>query len=1241
MEQAKMVLKKVLKTAFKALSAILFPVIVIFMIIVILLAAATYFITVDDGTYKEDDWSSTPYAAATYINGTTVESDGTISNGLTAQDLWDQMLENGSRVDKYLDSPEELARLMKAEIVTQYPDTRPNPDEEIDWEEVINNSDVLQGIIKFKRADTAGNTSTMTYVDPETFQGYIDEYKSSGSDTAKQNALSHFTLKKTSSSASTSGGGLIAAGEGVMTDVSQAIINATNTTPWPGADLCSKWVNDVYDNAGLTAQRYGSAYEQSQHTVISTDRTAIPIGAAVYGTGTGTAGGPYGHVGIYIGGGKVVDSVSSGIKISTLDEWIGWQENHERNSNNVLTDINGNEQHGWLGWGWADGDPVRGTTEDPNLKENSSNSDKTDEEKEEEDKIKEENERKATATFVSGDGYSQEYTSSAGITYKMYRQFEGSYANNAYWGGTIHHEGCGPTAVAILASGLTGYNYSPGDIATQMGGENGKTSYETLKTEMDSLGMTSEVVHNPSAQTIQDNLRNGKVMLVSVNSNTMFTDNSHIMAIVDINTDGQVYICNPGSSSLFGWYDMSDIMSGCQYIVVTDAEAAGIAETSNESEYVAVIATWKQIDTSVETDDMYKDSNVEEYSKSEYIMTTTDVNYGELVDSYTMPFDLLWALLVVGEDKNFVFEIADLVYNSDIEITIHDNLTTNTDVDEWNYSRRTKAIVNADIKTIGGGRTLTSQISNDIHDPAGDDKKYVTTKTVVTYTNTVNVALTRANVWIVDYENNYTYVDSGEGSTTTNTITQEDQEYPSEPTREGTDYSFCEHISEKISELESNLRSQLESTTSTGASSGASSASSSGTSTSMAGTPSVSSTVDAHVSYYDKYINISDNVSNTVQTQRYTSGTPSLKEKTDPDSEEPNFVTIFNKSEYKSNKSAIKDASSWLFEIIEINESTADMLDLIKYLLYKATNIDYGVTEFDFSIFYPGGLVTVGAGDYIVHIDKSSQDIVIKDVETLKQAFSGYSGSSELINHAQEFLDLQEEYRVNAVFAAAVSISETSAGRAGHAVNGKNNWFNIECTCGGNHGRFETYSSARESIEAFYKQIAVKNYYFTEGNYTVRSIGMIYCENADAPGGWIENTTTFMTQMFNAAGINPTSSATATEQGEAIVAAAREKLGCSYVWGDAGSDTFDCSGLTQWCYKQAGISISHNTESQKNEAKKQVPVSEARVGDVLYMSGHVGIYIGNGEFIHSPHSGDVVKITKVDGYGFSTALQFY
>lgn len=1036
MEQAKEFLKRVLKKAMKWTTRLLLPVLLPFIIIAVLLAGAVYFITVDDGTYKEDDWSSTPYAAGTYINGTSVESDGTIKSSTTIQELWDEMLKNNNRVDKYLKSPEELARLMKAEIVTQYPDTRSNPDEERteeDWDEIIN-SDTLQGIIKFRRADTDGNTSTMTYVDPETFQSYIDAYNSSGSETAKQNALSHFTLKKSAASTTTNNGGLIAAGEGVMTSVSQAIINATNSTPWPGASLCSKWVDDVYDNAGLTAQRYVSAYEQSKHTVISTDKTAIPVGAAVYGTGTGTAGGPYGHVGIYIGDGKVVDSVSNGIQVSTLEEWIGWQENYARNSNNVLTDINGNEQHGWLGWGWADGDPVRGTTEDPNLDDNGFNDD--DDEVDEEQR--ELNERKATTTPVSGDGYSQEYTSSAGITYKLYRQFEGSYANNSYWDGTVASDGCGPSSVAILASGLTSYSYTPGDIASQMGGPNGMTSYITLQNQMEALGMSTEIVHSPSAQDIQDRLRNGKVMLVSVNSNTIFTGNSHLMTIIDINSQGQVYIGNPGSSSLFGWYDVSEIMRGCDYIIATDAGAAGIAKSENTSEYVAVVATWRQVDTSVETND----PNVDAYSTTEYTMTTTDINYEEMVDPYTMPFDMLWALLVVGEDRNFIFEIADLIYNSDIEITVHDNLTVNTDVDEWHYSLRTKAIVNATITATGGGRTVTREVSDDVHDPAGDDKKYTTTKTIVTQTNTISTALTRANVWIVDYQNNYTYVSPSE-TTATDTATEPDEEYPDSPSRTGTDYSFCEHVEQKRNEAEQEIRNILEAPTSSGAHSGATTTTSTGTATSMAGSvsASVSSAVDAEVEYYERYVDIYDNITNTVRTQKYTQGTPTIKEKTDKDSEEPNFVTIFNKGKYRNNKSAIKDASSWLFEIIETNDSTADMLDLIKYLLYKATGVDYGVDEFDFSIFYPGQLVTAGDGDYIVDTTKSPSNIVITDLNTLKQAFSGYSNDRVLQQYAYYFLECQEQYHVNAVFAAAVSITESSAGT--NVAIGGNNMFSI------------------------------------------------------------------------------------------------------------------------------------------------------------------------------------------------------
>ena len=79
MEQAKEALKRALKFAMKIPFKIILVILILVVgVLLILLPAATYFLTVDDGTYKEDDWSSTPYAASTYVNGTKIESDGTL-----------------------------------------------------------------------------------------------------------------------------------------------------------------------------------------------------------------------------------------------------------------------------------------------------------------------------------------------------------------------------------------------------------------------------------------------------------------------------------------------------------------------------------------------------------------------------------------------------------------------------------------------------------------------------------------------------------------------------------------------------------------------------------------------------------------------------------------------------------------------------------------------------------------------------------------------------------------------------------------------------------------------------------------------------------------------------------------------------------------------------------------------------------------------------------------------------------
>lgn len=1194
--------------------------ILVIILIMIILAGSVYFINIDDGTYKEDDWENAPYAASQFVNGVKVEKDGTIKSDITIQELWDKMVEEGSNIEDYLHDPEDLARMIRAETVTKYPDTRENPDEEINWDEVIKNFETLQGIIKFKRQSTEGDKATLTYADPETFQKYIDTYNATGDETARQNAMKHFTLKQASSATSSGSigginGGEVAAGEGVITDISQAIINAINNTPWPGPELCLNWVDNVYTNAGVGADRKDTAYLAAQAHIISTDKSAIPIGAAVYGTGSGSNGA--GHVGIYIGGGKVVDSKSSSVETEDLESWISWQ-----------TDNLGGQQ-GWLGWGWEDGNTVRGTTRDPNIKQNTDKDDKKDDDKKDKDDKKDDEEKvqKAVETEVNGDGYHQEYTSSAGITYKHYKQYEGSYAGNPYWDGTVSTSGCGPSSVAILASGLTNLNYDPGVVAAEMSASYGYTGAEPLRNEMDSLGMPSEIIFSPTAEVIQDNLRNGKVMLVSVDSRSIFTSISHIMAIVDINESGQVYVCNPGSATLQGWYDISEIMAGCQYIVTTDAGASGVAKTNNTSDYVAVVATWKEVGTVVNSND--EDNSNANKATTRYIMTTTTVDYESMTQQYTIPFDLLWEFLVVGEDPEFIFEWTDLIYDSEIEITVYDNVTTNIDIDVWQYTKQTKAVVNARITAECDGIKTTEMLKDDVHEPVVKDEKYKTTKTVTTQTNSINAVLTRANVWIVDYQSDYVETEPTE-NTDENTIQKYDQEYPDKPDKVENDFS-CKHIDEaekkaKDRAIEKAYKAEEQGT-------------GIGTINPIPNIkiPKVEKNIVAE--YYTRYIDMTDDVSNTTKTKKFLEGQPKTIPKIDKETK-PNFVTIFKKSKYRKNKSRIIDAHEWLFELIEENDSTKDMLNLIKYLLYKSTGHVYdGIEEFNFDEFFApkkGILKGVGSDDYIVDTLQSPSEIVINDLDTLKKAFSGYSNDRVLQQYAYYFLECQKKYHVNAVFAAAVSITESSAGT--NIAIGGNNMFSIS---NGGQGNWNSYGTMEGSIEAFFKLINTE--YFTNQQFTVDSISRgnpigqhCYCV---PPDEWIKNTTNYMTQMFNAAGISPVSES--SETGDKIVEAAKSKLGCPYVWGAEGPDSFDCSGLTKWCYKQVGMNISHNDALQKAEAKKIVSVSEARVGDILWMDGHVGIYIGNNQYIHAPTTGDVVKIASGATGFFTYALQFY
>ncbi len=106
----------------------------------------------------------------------------------------------------------------------------------------------------------------------------------------------------------------------------------------------------------------------------------------------------------------------------------------------------------------------------------------------------------------------------------------------------------------------------------------------------------------------------------------------------------------------------------------------------------------------------------------------------------------------------------------------------------------------------------------------------------------------------------------------------------------------------------------------------------------------------------------------------------------------------------------------------------------------------------------------------------------------------------------------------------------------------------------------------------------------------------------------------------------PASSST----GGSAASIALGQLGTPYVWGGGAPGGFDCSGLIAWAYAQVGVSLPHHAASQYAMGTP-VPMDALEPGDIVsfHGSGHAGIYIGGGQYVHAPQTGDVVKVSSL------------
>jgi cell wall-associated NlpC family hydrolase len=113
-----------------------------------------------------------------------------------------------------------------------------------------------------------------------------------------------------------------------------------------------------------------------------------------------------------------------------------------------------------------------------------------------------------------------------------------------------------------------------------------------------------------------------------------------------------------------------------------------------------------------------------------------------------------------------------------------------------------------------------------------------------------------------------------------------------------------------------------------------------------------------------------------------------------------------------------------------------------------------------------------------------------------------------------------------------------------------------------------------------------------------------------------------------------------THAAQVAVDTALAQRGKPYVWAGAGPSSFDCSGLTQFAYKAAGISLPHSSSTQSTMGKP-VAFADLQPGDLVFFYSpvsHVGIYIGNGQMVHAGTSGDVVKVVDLAHMpGFNSA----
>lgn len=459
-----------------------------------------------------------------------------------------------------------------------------------------------------------------------------------------------------------------------------------------------------------------------------------------------------------------------------------------------------------------------------------------------------------------------------------------------------------------------------------------------------------------------------------------------------------------------------------------------------------------------------------------------EVDYQKYIEAYATPLNFFISLHLIAQNKNFMNDVVDMVKRKDVDdpivFTFVESETTTTETIEYSGGQQINYVefkrnIDNNYEWMTGNSGFSTYKSNVINNT--NISEYMVPNPsyakMIVKTHSGSWQVTKADTWMINVE-------------------KEIVENPV-PNSGGTDTES--YIVTPNGEWLTDSPGPI-------------------------GNKTKDENIETFERYYIARCDIVKTTTTEVTGKRYSATNETKKMKVD------DFVE-FIQEKYKDVENNLTTAPSNLFYFLQQSESTQRQEKIMRYVIYKLSGIDYGITdlsELDYLFgtkYYTGGIVvkTDFSGSPQVLTREQIQNVIELNYEDKRK--------ENLLSALDSLVEIQKTYKVNAVFAIAVFEIESGCGTGWDAIaEWTYNWASITGSYNGNSysssdGRaWRVYSSYGEATMDFADLIANSIYYFKAGKYTISEIGPTYC-NAT----WATNVSQRVIQLYESIGIKITS----------------------------------------------------------------------------------------------------------------------